>query len=98
MVFGHVGFFCSWWRGTVANHEEECDGMNQIKTRVAQPGPVERDGEHDGVKQFKTSVAQQIAAAASAFEQRRTGRLPKSVTVVLTDDTLVITFHGALSE
>src|SRR5207253_713426 len=45
-----------------------------------------------------SSVAQQIAVAASAFEQRRTGRLPKSVTVVLTEDTLVITFHGALSE
>jgi uncharacterized protein YbcI len=43
------------------------------------------------------SVAQQIAHAASAFEQERTGQLPKSVTVVLSENTLVITLHGALS-
>jgi uncharacterized protein YbcI len=43
------------------------------------------------------SMAQQVALAASAFEQRLTGRVPKSVTVVLSDDTLVITLHGALS-
>lgn len=45
-----------------------------------------------------SSVAQQIAQAASAFEQQRTGNTPKSVTVVLSDTTLVITLHGALSE
>lgn len=43
------------------------------------------------------SVAQQVAQAASAFEQRLTGHAPKSVTVVLSDSTLVITLHGALS-
>jgi len=42
-------------------------------------------------------VAQQIAEAASAFEERLTGRVPKSVTVVLSEETLVITLHGALS-
>jgi uncharacterized protein YbcI len=42
-------------------------------------------------------MAQQIAEAASAFEQQRTGHRPKSVTVVLSDKTLVITLHGALS-
>ena len=41
--------------------------------------------------------AQQLAQAASAFEQQRTGHAPKSVTVVLTGDTLVITLRGALS-
>ena len=45
-----------------------------------------------------STVAQQIAQAASAFEQQRTGNTPKSVTVVLSDQTLVITLHGALSE
>src|SRR4029453_12581647 len=35
--------------------------------------------------------------AASAFEQRLTGRVPKSVTVMLSEETLVITLHGALS-
>jgi uncharacterized protein YbcI len=44
-----------------------------------------------------SSIGQQIAEAASAFEQQRTGQLPKSVTVVLSENTLVITLHGALS-
>jgi len=43
------------------------------------------------------TMAQQIAQAASAFEEQRTGHGPKSVTVVLSDDTLVVTLHGALS-
>lgn len=43
-------------------------------------------------------MARQIAAAAHVFEQQRTGHGPQSVTVVLSDDTLVITLHGALSE
>ena len=42
-------------------------------------------------------MAQQIAQAASTFEQQRTGHVPRSVTVVLSDTTLVITLHGALS-
>jgi len=46
----------------------------------------------------KSNVAQQIAEVAKAFEQERTGHRPKSVTVVLSDDALVITLHGALSE
>ena len=46
----------------------------------------------------KSSMAQQIAQAAIAFEQRRTGNyVPKSVTVVLSEGTLVITLHEALS-
>jgi len=44
-----------------------------------------------------SSTARQIAQAAVAFEQRRTGRAPRWVTVVLGADTLVITLHGALS-
>ena len=44
-----------------------------------------------------STMAQQIAQAASAFEEQRTGHGPKSVTVVLSDDTLVVTLHGALS-
>jgi uncharacterized protein YbcI len=42
-------------------------------------------------------MAQQIAQAARVFEQQRTGLVPKSVTVVQADSTLVITLHGALS-
>jgi uncharacterized protein YbcI len=50
------------------------------------------------MNETKTSMAQQIARAAIAFEQRRTGNHgPKSVTVVLSEGTLVITLHEALS-
>ena len=46
----------------------------------------------------KSTLAQQIAQAAIAFEQRRTGNhIPKSVSVVLSEGTLVITLHEALS-
>jgi uncharacterized protein YbcI len=46
----------------------------------------------------ESTMAQQIALAAIAFEQRRTGSyVPKSVSVVLSEGTLVITLHEALS-
>ena len=45
----------------------------------------------------KSNMARQIAQAAGAFERQRTGHPPRSVTVVLSGDTLVITLHGALS-
>ncbi|MFL5244070.1 MAG: DUF2294 domain-containing protein [Gemmataceae bacterium] len=44
-----------------------------------------------------TTMAQEIAKAASDFEHKITGHSPKSVTVVLSDTTLVITLHGSLS-
>jgi len=43
------------------------------------------------------TVAQQIAQAALAFHEKRTGHVPKSVTVVLGEQTLVVTLHEALS-
>ena len=43
------------------------------------------------------TMAQQVAQAASTFQQQRTGHTPKAVTVVLSEDTLVITLHEALS-
>jgi uncharacterized protein YbcI len=42
-------------------------------------------------------MAQQIAQAASTYELQRTGHAPSAVTVVLSEETLVITLHGALS-
>jgi uncharacterized protein YbcI len=46
----------------------------------------------------QSTIAEQIAQAAIAFEQRRTGNyVPKSVSVVLSEGTLVITLHEALS-
>lgn len=44
-----------------------------------------------------TSVAQQIGQAAVAFQAQRTGHDPRSVDVVLSGDTLLITLHEALS-
>jgi uncharacterized protein YbcI len=45
-----------------------------------------------------STKAQRIAQAAIAFEQRRTGNhTPKLVSVVLSEGTLVITLHEALS-
>jgi uncharacterized protein YbcI len=43
------------------------------------------------------SMAERIAQAAAAFQQQRTGHEPKSVSVVLSEETLVITLHGVLS-
>jgi len=51
----------------------------------------------DGADGHMSAMANQIAQAAREFEQQRTGQAPQSVTVVLSDDTLVITVHGALS-
>ena len=45
----------------------------------------------------KATMARQVAEAANAFQQQRTGHTPRAVTVVLSEDTLVITLHGALT-
>ena len=45
----------------------------------------------------KLNVAQQVARAARACQQERTGHLCKAVTVVLGEDTLVVTLHEALT-
>ena len=42
-------------------------------------------------------MAQQVANAANAFQLERTGHAPSAVTVVLNEDTLVITLQGVLS-
>jgi uncharacterized protein YbcI len=43
------------------------------------------------------TVAQQVAQAATDFVRRTTGHVAGSVTVVLSENTLVITLSGALS-
>ena len=43
------------------------------------------------------TMAHQVAQAVLAFQQRTTGHAPKSITVVLSQDTLVVTLHEALS-
>ncbi len=43
------------------------------------------------------TMAQQVAQAASDFQQQRTGHVPSVVSVVLSGDTLVVTLHEALT-
>lgn len=45
----------------------------------------------------KETSAEEIAHAVAALQRQRTGHEPKSVSVVLGGDTLVVTIHGALS-
>jgi uncharacterized protein YbcI len=49
------------------------------------------------MNQPESVVAQQIADAVTIFQEQTTGHTPKSVTVVLSEDTLVITLHEALT-
>src|SRR5579864_3938773 len=44
-----------------------------------------------------STMARRVARAASDLQKQRTGHVPKAVTVVLSQDTLVITLHGVLS-
>ena len=51
----------------------------------------------DTTKSTSATIAEQVAQAAKALQQQRTGHAPKAVTVVLGDDTLVITMRDALT-
>ena len=44
-----------------------------------------------------STMAQQVALAASEFQQQCTGHAPQSVTAVLSEETLVITLQRTLS-
>jgi uncharacterized protein YbcI len=44
-----------------------------------------------------SNIAQQLACLAKRFQEQRTGHAPKAVTVVLGEDTLVVTLHDALT-
>ena len=45
----------------------------------------------------ESHIAKQLARVASRFQAQRTGHAPTAVTVVLSEDTLVVTLHNALS-
>ena len=45
----------------------------------------------------QSTMAQKVAQAVTAFQQETTGHAPTAVTVVLSQDTLVVTLHEALS-
>ena len=46
----------------------------------------------------QSTMAQQVTEAVRAFQQNATGHAPKAITVVLSEDTLVVTLHEALSQ
>ena len=43
------------------------------------------------------TITQQVAQMSSVLQQQRTGHAPTTVNVVLSEDTLVVTLHEALS-
>jgi uncharacterized protein YbcI len=45
----------------------------------------------------ETIDAEQLARVASWYQEQRTGHAPKAVTVVLSEDTLVVNLHEALT-
>ena len=51
----------------------------------------------DTIKPTIATMAQQVAEVAKALQRQRTGHAPKAVTVVMSEDTLVVTLHGALT-
>jgi uncharacterized protein YbcI len=50
------------------------------------------------MNQSDSTMAHQVAQAATDFVRQTTGHMPRSVAVVLSDNTLVITLHDALTE
>ena len=50
------------------------------------------------MKRLAPTLADQLAQAAVAFQQQATGHGCRFATVAQTEDTLVITLHGALSK
>lgn len=65
--------------------------------RPFDPAPARPPPEPTQPARADSSAAEQIAQAVLAFEKFRTGHAPESVTVVLSEETLVVTLHGALS-
>ena len=49
------------------------------------------------MKKLDPTMAQQVAQAVSAFQEKRTGYPPKALTMVMSEDTLVVTLHEVLS-
>src|ERR1041385_5148275 len=49
------------------------------------------------MKEHVSNIAEQLARLASRLQEQRTGHLPAAVTVVLGEDTLVVTLHDALT-
>jgi len=50
------------------------------------------------MNEISSNIAQQLAHVASRLQEQRTGHAPKAVTVVLSEDTLLVTLHEALTQ
>ena len=49
------------------------------------------------MNETETEMAQQVAQVAMTYQKERTGHAPAAVTVILSEDTLVVTMHDALT-
>ena len=49
------------------------------------------------MNEISSNIAEQLARLASRLQEQRTGHVPTAVTVVLDEDTLVVTLHDALT-
>jgi uncharacterized protein YbcI len=58
---------------------------------------LERKGVQRTMGNSNSTMAEQVAQAARAMQQQRTGRAPKSITVVLAENIVVVSLHEALS-
>lgn len=81
-AFGHVGFFALAVRCPTEGLGPKSQCLN------AGPGIM---------NDIESVMAREIAKVAIAYQTERTGHAPASVTVVLSEETLVITLHDALT-
>jgi uncharacterized protein YbcI len=56
-----------------------------------------RKKETKSMNNSQVTMAEQVASAVRRFQHLRTGHAPDSVTVALSEGTLVVTLHGALT-
>src|SRR6476619_2417441 len=49
------------------------------------------------MNEISSHIAEKLARLASRLQEQRTGHVPTAVTVVLGEDTLVVTLHDALT-
>ncbi len=88
MVFRRVGFFFACVRRQRLCPSEIMSMDNNTATLKC---------DDDSVGKQTGTMAEQIAHAVCIIQRKTTGHSPKAVTVVLSDDTLVITLHEALT-
>jgi uncharacterized protein YbcI len=75
------------------------DGDRSRRFFFARRRVLMRADERDAMKQKSApTIAERIGQATCAFHERQTGRVLKSVNVVISADTIVVTLMGALSQ